>query len=333
MLKPIAFPSLMKQVSQLDLIPLLPGIVLAGITIGLMGSMGALLTAVVADDLTGTKHNSNRELIAQGAGNVVSGIFGALPGTGSIPRTMGNHQAGGRTRLSAVMTSFMIILLIGILGPFFSRIPMTVFAAIVVAVGIGMIDKWTFRLLRQLPKDPQHRRGILANLSVTLIVTILMVSINLVLAIVIGIFIASALFMSKMGRSVIRRKYYGDQLQSKRDRSRENREILDGVGKQIVVFELQGPLFFGSGENLAREVYDAMEDATYCILDIKRITEIDSTGARIIVTVSKSLQRAQKHLYISYLQEEGPLRGFLTMLGFVGELGEERIFPDTDAAL
>jgi SulP family sulfate permease len=333
MVKPVAYGQLAAQVSQLDLMSLLPNIVLGGIIIGLMGSMGALLTAVVADDLGGTKHSSNRELIGQGAGNVVSSLFGALPGTGSIPRTMGNYQAGGRTRLSAILTPFMVVLLMGVFGPFLSMIPMTVFAAIVVAVGIGMIDKWTFKLVRQLSTDPQHRRSLSANLSVTLIVTVLMVAINLVLALVIGILIASALFMSKVGRSVIRRRYSGDQLRSKKAWSREESKRLDELGKQILVFELQGPLFFGSGESLAKEIYRDVEHASFCILDIKRVTEIDSTGTRIIINVSKSLQKEGKHLFVSYLPDTGPLRGFLNMLGFVEDLGIDRIFTDTDTAL
>ncbi len=332
-IKPLVFEGVIEQVTLLNPAPLIPTLLIAGVMIGLVGSMESLLSAVVADDLTGSRHNSNKELLGQGAGNTISAMFGCLPGAGSIPKTLDNYRAGGRTRLSGILASLVIILLMGFLGPYIGMIPLTVFAAIVVSIGIEMVDDWSVHLLRQLTKASPHRKSIIANLSVVFAVTILMVSVNLVLAIGIGIFIASILFISKMGKSAVRRKFFGSQIRSKRVRSWEDVKVLDRLGERIVVFELHGPIFFGSGDNLLKEIHDSMNDAHYCILDLKRVNEIDSTGAKSIIRASQTLEKEDKKLLISYLHERRSLREFLSVIGFEQEFGEDRIFPDTDAAL
>ena len=331
--KPLVFQGVFQQVNLLGPASLIPTLLVAGIMIGLVSSMESLLSAVVADDLTGFRHNSNRELFGQGVGNTLSSLFGCMPGAGSIPKTLDNYRAGGRTRLSGVLAALFIILIMSILGPYIGMIPLTVFAAIVVAIGIEMIDDWSLHLVRQLPTTSKFRKSIIGNLLVALAVTILMISVNLVLAIGIGIAIASILFISKMGKSSIRRKFFGNQIRSKKIRNWEDGKILDRLGEKIVVFELHGPIFFGSGDNLVIEIHNAMKDAKYCILDMKRVHEIDSTGAKSILRSSRTLQQEGKKLLLSYLHEARSLREFLKVLGFVKEFGEDRIFSDTDEAL
>jgi SulP family sulfate permease len=331
--KPLIFDGIIEQMTLLNPVPLLPTLVIAGVMLGLVGSMESLLSAVVADDLTGSRHNSNRELMGQGVGNSLSAMFGCLPGAGSIPKTLDNYRAGGRTRLSGVLASLMIILFMLFLGPYIGMIPLTVFAAIVVAIGIEMVDDWSINLLRQLTKESPHRKSIIANLSIAFAVTILMVSVNLVLAIGIGFFVASILFITKMGKSAVRRKFSGSQVRSKKVRGWEDAKVLDRLGEKIVVFELHGPIFFGSGDNLLKDIHDSMKNAHYCILDLKRVNEIDSTGAKSIIRASRALQKEDKKLFISYMHERRSLREFLTVIGFEQELGEDRIFTDTDTAL
>ena len=332
-IKPLFFQGVFQQVSLLDPAPLIPTLLIGGVMIGLVGSMESLLSAVVADDLTGVRHNSNRELFGQGIGNMLSAQFGCMPGAGSIPKTLDNYRAGGRTRLSGVIASLMILVIMGILGPYIGMIPLAVFAAIVVAIGIEMIDDWSVRLLRQLPKAPKFRKSIIGNLVVTVAVAIIMITVNLVLAIGIGITIASVLFISKMGRSSIRRKYMGNQIRSKKIRNREDARSLDSLGEKIVVFELHGPIFFGSGDNLVKEIHNAMKEAEYCILDMKRVHEIDSTGAKSVLSASRTLQQEDKKLFLSYLPEGRALREYLKVLGIEQKFGDDRIFSDTDAAL
>jgi SulP family sulfate permease len=324
---------LFSPASWISVAPFLPAVLVTGILTGLIGSMESLLSAVMADDITGSRHNNNRELLGQGVGNTISGFFGCLPGAGTIPETLDNYRAGGKTRLSSILTPILVLLIAGLFGKVIGLIPLAVFAAIVFAIGIEMVDSWSVNLVRQLPKAQRHRKNILANLGVALTVTVIMVSVNLIVAVGIGIIIASILFIAKMGKSAVRRKYLGSQIRSKKVRNREGSEILDRLGTKIVVFELHGPIFFGSGDNLAGEIHDAMGGARYCILDMKRVNEIDSSGAKSIVRASKALRKEGKTLLISYLREGGIIREFLSLMRFEKEFGEDRIFPDTDAAL
>ncbi|MDM8552222.1 SLC26A/SulP transporter family protein [Desulfobacterales bacterium HSG2] len=309
----------------------LPDLIITGLFIALLSAMETLLSSVTSDNLTGNRHNSKRELFGQGIGNIVTSFFGSLAAAGSVPRTMANFKAGGSTPLSGMMCGLFIFLIMMAMGPMVGKVPMTVIAGILIAVGISLFDKWTINFIRNNPF--KQRRDVLINFLVTLIVTVVMVSVDTILAVEIGMATASALFVSKMGKSVIKRKYFGEQFHSKKMRSPEHSEILIRNGRRIIVFELQGPIFFGSAENLAKDVESAMGNAVYCILDMKRVNEIDSTGANIILQISKSIEKCGKYLLISYLRENGSLWEFLKVMDVVRNLDKEMVFPDTDRAL
>jgi SulP family sulfate permease len=159
---------------------------------------------------------------------------------------------------------------------------LTVIAGIIVSVGIGLFDKWVLDLIRNLSQAREQQKRIMANLAVTLVVAVITVCVNLIVAVLIGIAIASGLFVVRMGKSIVKRKYSGEQIRSKKVRSIKNNMLLEDRGKGIIVYELRGPLFFGSADNLAGEIESAMSQYTYCILDMKRVNEIDSTGAKIL---------------------------------------------------
>ncbi len=162
---------------------------------------------------------------------------------------------------------------------------------------------------------------------------VITVCVNLIVAVLIGIAIASGLFVVRMGRSIIKRKYAGDQIHSKKVRSSKNNILLQERGKGIIVYELRGPLFFGSADNLAMEIESAINHCTYCILDMKRVNEIDSTGAKILGQISKKVDETGKYLLISYLAENPSLSETLKAMGVYKKLPANCFFPDTDAAL
>ncbi len=311
-----------------------PNLVLTGLVIGLLSAMETLLSSVTSDNLTGNRHNSKRELIGQGIGNIVTSCFGSLAAAGSVPRTMANFKAGGRTPLSGMMCSISIFLIMMLLGPLVGKIPLTVIAGILITVGFSLFDRWTVNFIRKLMKNPFNQpKEILVNLLVTLTVTVVTVSANMLVAVGTGMAIASALFVSKMGKSVVKRRYFGNQFHSKKMRGPDHTEILENEGQQIVVFELQGPIFFGSAENLAKEVEQTMETAVYCILDMKRVNEIDSTGANILLQISKGIEKKGKYLLISHLRENRSLWEFLEVMDVVRMLGKDVFFSDTDRSL
>jgi SulP family sulfate permease len=219
------------------------------------------------------------------------------------------------------------------LGPVIGKIPLTVIAGIIVSVGIGLFDKWILDLIRNLSQAREQQKRIMANLAVTIAVAVITVCVNLIVAVLIGIAIASGLFVVRMGKSIVKRKYSGEQIRSKKVRSLKNNMLLEDRGKGIIVYELRGPLFFGSADNLAGEIESAISHYTYCILDMKRVNEIDSTGAKILGQISKKVTASGKYLLISYLKDNPSLSGFLKAMGVYETLGEDCFFPDTDAAL
>jgi SulP family sulfate permease len=317
----------------IDLADLFPRILITGFVLGSIGALESLLSSVAADNIAGTRHKSNKELIGQGIGNMMNAVFSALPSAGSELHNMANYRAGGRTRLSSLICGLLILLIVMTLGPVIGKIPLTVIAGIIVSVGIGLFDKWILDLIRNLSQAREQQKRIMANLAVTIVVAVITVCVNLIVAVLIGIAIASGLFVVRMGKSIVKRKYSGEQIRSKKVRSIKNNMLLEDRGKGIIVYELRGPLFFGSADNLAGEIESALSHYTYCILDMKRINEIDSTGAKILGQISKKVTASGKYLLVSYLKDNSSLSDFLKAMGVYKTLGEDCLFPDTDAAL
>ena len=331
--KPGILPAAFRLLGNVDLADLLPRILITGFVLGAIGSLESLLSSLAADNMAGTRHNSNKELIGQGIGNMMNAVFSALPSAGSELHDVANYRAGGRTRRSSLLCVLLILLMVMTLGPVIGKIPLTVIAGIIVSVGFGLFDKWTLDLFRNLRQAGEQRKRIIANLSVTILVALITVCVNLIAAVLIGIAIASGLFVVRMGKSIIKRTYEGDQIRSKKVRSIKNNLLLQERGKGIIVYELHGPLFFGSADNLAREIESALNRCSYCILDMKRVNEIDSTGAKILGQISKKVAASGKYLLISYLKDNPSLSNFLKAMGVYRVLSEDCFFPDTDAAL
>ena len=218
-----------------------------------------------------------------------------------------------------------------ILGSSVGAIPISAIAGIIFVVGIKLFDSQTFNLLKKLTHSSGERNDILINLAAILTVAIVTVCINLIVAVAVGMLIASAQFISRMGNTIIKEKYHGKHFHSKKLRSLEHRELLAEGGSRISVFELQGALFFGSAEILAKEIANTINDFEYCIIDTKRVTEIDSTGANIILQIKKSVESKNKHLLFSYVQENRRIWRFLEVMDVAKRL--DNIFPDTDTAL
>jgi SulP family sulfate permease len=331
--RPDILPQIARILWNINLVDLLPRILVTGFVLGSIGALESLLSSLAADNIAGTRHNSNKELIGQGTGNVLNAVFSALPSAGSELHNMANYRAGGRTRLASLLCGLLILLVVITLGPAIGKIPLTVIGGIIISVGIGLFDRWTLDLFRNLSRAGKQRKRIIANLSVTMVVVIVTVGVNLIVAVLIGIAIASGLFVSRMGKSIVKRTYCGDQIRSRKVRSLKNNQLLEERARGITVYELRGPLFFGSADNLAREIEGAFDNFTYCILDMKRVDEIDSTGAKILGQISKKIAAGGKYLLISYLSAKPSLSDFLKAMGAYETLGEDCFFADTDAAL
>jgi SulP family sulfate permease len=312
---------------------LVPGLILPGLVIGLLGTMSSLLSAVVSDNLTGERHNSSRELVGQGLGNITNSLFGALPSGGAVPYVSVNYNAGGRTRLSGGLCGLFVFLMVISLGPLIGKVPVVVVSGLVMTVGIQMFNTQVFSLLRKFAGPIALRKEAFLNLLVTITVTVITVSVNIIVAVGIGVAIASALFISKTGKSIIKRKYFGNQMRSKKVRSRMHMDLLANKGDKIAVFELQGALFFGSAENLGKEMEAMMENLKCIILDMKRVNEIDSSAAQIMMQIVGKMKKKDGYLLISYLNDNPGLLSAFELLDVRKELEKGNVFPDTDSAL
>jgi len=322
-----------QAVVVLELQQVLPQIVITGLAIGLIGALESLFSCVIADNLTEQRSDSNRELIAQGLGNLANGLAGTLPAAGSIPRTRINYQAGGRKRASGMLCAVFTFLFFLVLGPVLDNIPRATIAGMLLIVGIELIDGWTVSLARKLKAQSGHRHTVLLELSVALVVAVITISVNLVVAVGVGIAAASALFIARMGKAVVRRRYDGLAVRSRKMRSSRHERQLNAFGDRISVFELQGPIFFGSGDNLFEAIGNGSGTIRYLILDMRHVSDIDSTGTRMLRQLKILLDKEDKQLLVSNLPRQAPTWQFLDIMGVVGEFGPERFFDTTDEAL
>lgn len=330
---PFILRHLIQEFSHFDFVAVLPTLLVTGLLIGLIASMESLLSAVVEDSLTGGRHDSRKELIGQGLGNLMSGFIGSIPIAGSTPRSMANFNAGGRTRNSGMLCSVFLFLIVLFLGKIIGMVPLATIAGIIFVIGWRLIDGATVIGIKRVLQTGTHNRDLLLNLGTTIVVAVLTICIDLVTAIAIGILIASGLFIVRMSRSIVKRKFYGDRFHSRKRRTNKNIQWLEEKGTAIVVLELQGPLFFGSAENLTAEVENLLKTASYCILSFKRVNEIDSTAAAILVQLKTRVRNSGKHILFSQIMHNGKVAGFLSAMDMARELFDQHTFADTDAAL
>jgi SulP family sulfate permease len=241
--------------------------IFAALTLALLGSIDSLLTSVVADNMTKTKHNSNKELIGQGIGNSVAAIFGGIPGAGATIRTVVNINAGGKTRLSGMISGILLLVILLAISPIASQIPAAVLAGILVTVGIGVMD---YKGLKAIPSMPKF------EVVIMLVVLVLSSTWNLVYAVGIGLVIASLMFMKKIGdlsskgssiKSLTEEKAWSDEI-----------DFPPCLKNEVFIKHLDGPLFFGSTSDFQALAKQIPEAATTVIIRMQKVTYMDQSG-------------------------------------------------------
>ncbi|MFQ5769570.1 MAG: SulP family inorganic anion transporter [bacterium] len=299
------------------------------LTLSVLASIDTLLTSVVTDMVTKSKHNSTKELFGQGIGNIASASFGGLPVAGSTLATLVNVNAGARTPLGGVVNSLTVLLVVLFLGSLVQWIPMAVLAAILLMTAVSMIESESINL--------SLKKSAVGNLLVIVAVTVITVAIDLIIAVLIGLIITAFLFIKEqIGKSIVRRMYTGNLIHSKKVRSPEAMKILEEKGDLIKVYELNGSLFFGTCDKLLAEIEEQL-DSFSIILDFKRVHTIDLTGAQLLKQIIDRVHEKGNHLLISYLDIPGDedkerMIKLMQDVGVIAEIGAEFIFPDTDQA-
>lgn len=239
------------------------------LTLAFLGAIDSLLTSVVADNLTKTRHHSNQELIGQGIGNTLGGLIGGLPGAGATMRTVINIRSGAKTSLSGVIAGlFLLLVLLGI-GPLVGHIPNAVLAGILITVGISIIDYKGLKHLRSVPRS---------DAIVLLLVLFLTVFVDLLVAVAAGLILAAILFMKKIADVVEDRM----EIAPLRNFSREvpwidEGDIVNRLGDKIYIKHLNGPLFFGFATRF-KEMVQALPKIQLVILRMDKVPYIDQSG-------------------------------------------------------
>ncbi len=228
------------------------------LTLAVVGSIDTLLTSLVADSLTKTKHKSDKELIGQGIGNMTGALFGGLVSCGAMMRTAVNIKSGGRTKLSGIIHSFFLILAIIFLAPAVSKIPLAVLAGILIKVGIGIIDYKFLRLLKAAPRN---------DLLVMLLVFLITIFDDLILAVGVGVILSSILFAANVARQtdikVVGLSDYADE-----------NYIDEDLKNHTMIMHIDGTLFFGSASLIAARIDDVLDNKTV-IIDCSNIKSMD----------------------------------------------------------
>jgi SulP family sulfate permease len=267
--------------------------IFTALTLALLGAIDSLLTSVVADNMTKTKHKPNKELIGQGIGNSIAAIFGGIPGAGATIRTVVNIKAGGKTRLSGMTAAVFLLFVLLALGPVASKIPAAVLAGILITVGIGVID---YKGLKAIPKMPR------AEVLIMVIVLILSSIWNLVYAVGIGLVIASLMFMKKIGdvtadrsslESFDRSKAWPDEI-----------DFPDELKEEVFIKHIRGPLFFGSTSYFQQLIKQIPETTSIVIIRMGRMNYIDQSGLFVMEDVLIDLINQDKKVLLVKITEQ-----------------------------
>jgi len=317
------------NVQEFITLKLISKLLIPALTLGILSSIDTLLDCVVTDMQTHGKHNSRKELLAQGIGNTTSAVFGALPVAAQTLATAVNLRSGGKTALAGMISSTTVFLVVMFLGGLVQWIPMSVLAAILLVTAYNMIEFESISL--------SMKKSAIGNLLVIAAVTFISVAIDAILAVMVGLIITAFLFIKEqISKSVVRRTFSGNLVHSKKIRSKEGMQILEKKGGSIKIYELNGSLFFGTCDKLQNELEKDLD--SFCIiLDFKRVHTIDLTGAQLLKQIVDRVHEKNNYLLLSHLDVPGDpekerLQKLMTDAGVIRTIGEDFIFSDLDHA-
>jgi SulP family sulfate permease len=305
-------------------------IVSSALALAVIASIDALLCAKLASRPGELRAGDDRLLVRLGIANAISAAFGGITSGINIGPSLANRAFGAQSPLSVLVNAAAVLAAATLLFPLLAYIPRAVLSAAVMVIAIQHIEPWTRQLAQRLVSPGTPQRGAIAlDLGVCLFVSLLSIAVNVVLAVFIGIVLAVFLFVVRMSRSNIRKLYRCDNVRSRRYRDPAELAVLHAQGASILVIELQGALFFGSAERLAQIVErETAQGTTVLLLEMRRITEIDSTGARILGDIDAALAaRGIKLALVLSARTETAAR-----LADIFH-APDRFFPDIDRAI
>ncbi len=290
------------------------------LTIAVLAGIESLLSCVVADGMVGTRHKPNMELVAQGAGNLVSAMFGGIPATGAIARTAANIKNGGRTPVAGMVHSVTLLLILLVLMPYAAWIPMPTIAAILFMVAYNMSGWKEFvSLIKTSPKS---------DVLVLITTFVLTVVFDLVVAIEVGIVMAAMLFLMRMSAvtEVKGWKYVGEDINENNDPESIRLKV---VPKNTIVYEIIGPMFFAAADKFMGISLES--DVKVLVIRMRGVPAMDVTALRSLKKINETCKKKNITLLLSHVQEQP--KAMMIKAGFADEVGEENFCANIDAAL
>ncbi len=313
---PEGFPVLQWTLfSEFSFLGVLP-YVFTALTLALLGAIDSLLTSVVADNLTKTRHLPNKELIGQGIGNSIAALFGGIPGAGATIRTVVNIQSGGKTKLSGMVAAIVLLVILLILSPLASQIPAAVLAGILVTVGIGVMDYKGLKALKKIPKT---------EVAVMVVVLLLSVFWNLVYAVGVGLILASLFFMKKMGDLATQDTRVAAVSEEKA--WKDETKLSASFKENVFIKHINGPLFFGFTSDFVNISKQIPPSADVAIIRMDRVPYIDQSGLFALEDVLLDLNQQNIDTLIVGVQSQP--KYLMKTIGIIGKLiPEEQIFEN-----
>lgn len=279
----------------------------AAIILAILGAIDSLLTSLVADNMTRTRHDSEKELIGQGIGNTIAGLFGAIPGAGATMRTVVNIRSGGSTKISGMLHSVILVIIVLSLAPLAAKIPHAVLAGILVKVGYDIID---VAYLKRAHRGPRWDLVLMAT------VLGLTVFLDLITAVAVGVVMAALAFIKRLADTQL------DEVvtQQANTGTEEELALLASSNNKVTLFDFTGPLSFGAAADLGHQVRERVkEHASAIVLDFERLTFIDVSAARAVETIACDAKEAGKTVYVTGMNEE--------VAGILDGLGSDHCIP------
>ncbi|BAO75347.1 SulP family inorganic anion transporter [Winogradskyella sp. PG-2] len=304
--------------------------IFTALTLALLGSIDSLLTSVVADNMTKTKHKPNKELLGQGIGNSIAALFGGIPGAGATIRTVVNIKSGGKTKLSGMIAGVLLFIILLVLSPLASKIPAAVLAGILITVGIGVIDYKGLKAIPSLPKDIKIGPLKLSSEVLIMMVVLILSSVwDLVYAVGIGLVLASLLFMKKIGditakQSIIKplnEKPWDDEF-----------DMPSNLKEEVVIKHIEGPLFFGSTASFQQLAKQIPSTSKTVVIRMEKLTYMDQSGLYAMEDVLFDLKKQDINILMTGVLDQPRL--LMERIDIIPDLvSENQIYQNFDTCL
>lgn len=315
---PSGLPAMVKPAFDLNVFVFM---VKSAVILAVLGSLDSLLTSLVADNLTRTHHNSDKELIGQGIGNAVAGLFGGLPGAGATMRTVVNIRAGGQTRISGMVHATILLIVVLGAGGVAENIPNAVLAGILIKVGTDIID-WGY--LRRIPVAPK------AGVIMMFTVLVLTVFVDLITAVGVGVVMASLVFLQRMTDLQLSSIATSQEPDSSLKLNANEKDILATHEKDILLFNFGGPITFGAAKGIVQK-FSRLSKYKVLVLDFSDVTLLDFSASMAVSDIISQATQSDKRVILTGASEK--IGAVMKRLGVLDNVPAEQVIADREAAL